>query len=64
MKNQEPTHFHHVMLMAEYGMTMSLHFLPEYHLSSLAQWLGISFFAIYSIVSLFHYRQTTRRGNI
>jgi hypothetical protein len=60
MNNHETKYFQHVMLMAEYGMTLSLHFLPEFHLSYLARWLGIACFAIYSAVSVLHFRHATK----
>lgn len=67
MKNHEMSHFYHAMLVTEYGMTFSFHFLPELNLSHLALWLGISSFALYTVIAVLHYRHATKEnkgGNI
>ncbi len=60
MKNNELSHFHHLLLIAEYGITFSFHFLPEFHLPQLALWLGTSCYAIYTLMSLHHFHQAVR----
>ncbi len=57
MKYHETNHLHHAMVLSEYGMAVSFHFLSELHMSHLVLWLGIPFFALYTIMSLFQFRR-------
>ncbi len=60
MENHSRDHFYYSLFAcgAEYCMSFSFHFLPTIHLHTLATWMGVTTFAIYSFVSAVHFKHS------